>query len=59
MAKTEVVNDEPEHPKFNEASSAFVFPVRFHYVSSLYVVFCNSLLFEFHSVWKELVIVKP
>jgi len=27
MAKTEVVDDEPEHPKFNEASSTFTFPV--------------------------------
>ena len=30
MAKTEVVKEEPEYPKFNEASSTFTFPVRSH-----------------------------
>ena len=28
IMKTEVVDDEPEHPKFEEATSTFTFPVR-------------------------------
>ena len=27
MAKTEVIDDEPEHPKFNETTSTFTFAV--------------------------------